>query len=373
MSLQNNYGVDLLTCLSVRGGPAGSQGVTGPAGSTGPTGPTGPQGPVGATGTASSVVGVFSQVEDFTGSYNGSTASLTVFNFNSSLAPATLPSFVSPSALQIYPLTTGSTAGNRTVLTSQFYLQNAASPVNGTIGFLSNYTGPTVSSTYDGWALGRSSFVTNPGIRYAATFSPFSLDPAGEARFSTQFAFSNGGFGVGGGTASTFLNSMSPDTFVGLCLFSDIGPPGTAGISPTVGGGYYLNTGFNSAEIIIYKDLTNNVTLTFSQTDDTGSPFWDVANVYENPDCCEVDTGAWYSMEIKMNPTDVEFSCYSNQSTILFNSTVPLYPGSNLSMWSGYFVKGMGKSLASRADNVAVDYFNFHRIDSSTSARGQFF
>ena len=178
---------------------------------------------------------------------------------------------------------------------------------------------------------------------------------------------------MGGGTASTFLNSMSPDTFVGLCLFSDIGPPGTAGISPTVGGGYYLNTGFNSTEIIIYKDSTSNVKLTFSQTDDTGSPFWDVVNVYENPVCCEVNPGYWYSMEIKMNPTDVEFSCYSNATTLLFNATIPLYPGSDLSMWSGYFVKGMGKSLASRADNVVVDYFNYHRIDSSTSARGQFF
>lgn len=372
----NAFGLSLLD--SECGVPNNAYGITvfdliGPQGATGDVGPTGPQGAAGAqgaTGAASGAAGSFSLVEDFCQCYNGA-SSLTVFNFSSSLGPATFPTNVAPSALQLYPFGTGTTAGNRTVVTAGYYFQAPPSPVNGTYGFLSNYSGPT-AATYDCWGLGRCSFSTT-SQRQQLTFSPFSLLPSGEARFSSQIGFSDGGFGGLGGTASSTIGEMLPGSFVGLALFSDILPTSTV-VSPSFGGtGIYVRSLFNTAQALISKDFSGNVTQTFSLSDDTGLAYWDSVNVYEDPETIESNPGAYYSFEIKMTPTDVEFSCYSNATTILFQATTPLYPGSDVSNWSGYLIKGMSKALASRADNIAVDYVNFHRIDSSTSARGQFF
>ena len=354
---QNRWNITLLDLV-------GPQGSTGTQGAPGATGATGPQGAAGSAG------GLFLQQEDFTGAYSGS-GSQTVYNFSAALTPVTLPTSVSPSQLTLYPLSTGSTAGNRTVLTGGVFYQPPASPVNGVYGILSNYRGPTAAGTFDGWALGRANYTSSPTLKYPLTFSPASLLPDGEARFSTQFGWSNGGFGGLGGTASTFTGSMSPDTYAGLGLFSDVVP--AAADLAISGGGYYLNCGFNSAQIMIYKDSSSNVTLTFSQTDDAGSPLWTNVNVYENPATVEANADAWYTFEIKMNPTDVTFTCYSAATTILFTTSQPLYAGSDQTVWSGFYVKGMGKSLASRADNVVLDYFNYTRQDSSTSSRGLYF
>lgn len=355
---QNRWNITLLDLV-------GPQGSTGTQGAPGATGATGPQGAAGSAG------GLFLQQEDFTGTYSGS-GSQTVYNFSAALTPVTLPTSVSPSQLTLYPLSTGASAGNRTILTGGVYYQPPAAPVNGVYGVLSNYTGPT-AATYDGWALGRSNYISSPTLKYGLTFSPASLLPDGEARFSCQFGWSNGGFGGLGGTASTFTGSMSRDTYSGLCLFSDVIPT-SADLSPAAGGtGTYVNCGTNSAQIIIYKDASSNVYLTFSQTDDAGAPFWSNVNVYENPATVEANADAWYTLEIKMNPTDVTFTCYSAATTILFTTSQPLYPGSDLTNWTGFFVKGMGKSLASRADNVVLDYFNYTRQDSSTSSRGLYF
>lgn len=352
-------------------GPQGAVGAAGAQGLQGGAGPTGPQGLQGGVGpTGSATLNQVAEVEDFVGGNNNTTFQL---SFNGGIVTSVPATFTSTAPLQLMNLNSGASAGNQSTVRGVYVNAQSLWPTNGVLGLNHSYTGPVNINQTDTFALGRANISPlSAATRFPCHFTLDSISGAGAfIRGSVQFGFINQ-FPLGSLPAATVLNTMQPGSFAGLIVASDL-LPNNATLLSTPGGGAYVSVPFYSFQNIIYKDQASNMFQAFVTSESGGVRTYTSENSYEAIPTVNVSTNAFYSMEIQFTPTDVEFSVYSANSTILYNATTPISPGYNVSTMAFYFVHGMYKTVSGKSQNILLDYFNFYRTDGTGTPRRLYF
>jgi hypothetical protein len=357
-----------ITYLGSGQGPTGPTGDAGPQGAIGATGATGPAGPQGATGSAT--LNQVAEVEDFLGGNNNTSFQL---SFNGGIVTSVPATFTSTAPLQLMNLNSGASAGNQSTVRGVYVNAQTLWPTNGILGLNHTYTGPVNINQTDTFALGRANISPlSASARFPCHFTLDSISGAGAfIRGSVQFGFINQ-FPLGSLPAATVLNTMQPGSFAGLIVASDLLPNNSTLLS-TPGGGAYISVPFFSFQNIIFKDQSSNMFQAFVTSESGGVRTYTSENTYEAIPTVDVSTNAFYSMEIQFTPTDVEFSVYSANSTILYNATTPILPGYNVSTMAFYFVHGMYKTVSGKSQNILLDYFNFYRTDGTGTPRRLYF